>query len=413
MTSPSTPSPSATVLGLGGCLDYETVWDADVMTALAAEHRIGLTDLDRGDALATERDLVRSILAFVRDGVGGERAVADESIVESVAARHERRVTLGGTSVRAGLAMSVIGVPSTLHLVSQDPQMRALLPAGVAHVSSASEDSVHPHLIMQFPEGTEVRLADGTRIVAPRSNRLIYVCDPPNRDMVLSDQLSQMLGEARVFLISGFNSMTDQAQLEDRMRQLREAMAAMPQGSVVMLEDAGYHVPGFERVVIDRLGDAVDVHSMNEDELQAHLGREVDLLDPVDVADALRSVRRVVRAATVVIHTQYWALAEGPLARSLERALEGGTAMAAARYLHGDAVTASEVEGMAAYPRRAQGEVLAGRLRAVLGADAVVVPAFSLTTQTATTIGLGDAFVGGFVAALATGLTARDEPVLR
>ena len=94
------------VLGLGGALDYEIVWDAEVVQDLATRYALRPDELSTSVVVRSERDLVCSVLAFVRDGVGGERFVASSDIVEDFAARFARRITLGGTNVRAAVAMS-------------------------------------------------------------------------------------------------------------------------------------------------------------------------------------------------------------------------------------------------------------------------------------------------------------------
>ncbi len=408
--SSTTPSPSTTVLGLGGCLDYETVWDAEVLSALAAEHGIGSSDLDHGSVISSVPALVGSILAFIRDGSGGERAVADAQVVEAVASRFDSRVTLGGSSVRAAIAMSRVGVPSTLHLVSEDPQVRGLLPEDVRYVCSATADAVNPHLIIQFPAGASVTLADGTAVVAPRENRLIYVADPANTAMELSPDLPALLRDAQIFFISGFNAMADAEALHEHMDTLVEAMAALPAHALVVFEDAGYHVPGFEHVVIDALSDRIDVYGMNEDELQAHVGRRVDLLDPDSVALAIREVRPLVRAPILVIHTQHWALAHGAGAVWMRDVLAGGIDMASTRFLHGDALDASRYAITGALPRQEPAVEFADRIEQLLADEVVCVPARQLSTSRATTIGLGDAFVGGMLAVMAR--AAQREPAL-
>jgi ADP-dependent phosphofructokinase/glucokinase len=394
------------VLGLGGCLDYEIEWDATVLQALANYHGLGSVDLERGDVIRTERALVCSILAFVRDGEGGERAVADHEVVEGYAVRHRRSVTLGGTSVRAGIVMSKIGVPSTLHLVSEDEQVRSLLPTDVEYFCSASEDSINPHLIVQFPRGARVVLAD-IEVVAPESNRLIYVCDPPNRLMELAPELGDMLADADVFLISGFNAMDARSLLDARMDTLREDMRQLRDDAVVVYEDAGFHVPGFERVVIDALHDRIDVYSLNEDELQAHLGRRVSLLDPVDVVGALRRVRDLLAVPTLVVHTRYWTLAYGARAHEMRAAIDGGVSMASARYLHGDAMTQDDYSAVANIPRQPVGEGFATRIESLLGDLVRCVAARGLEADSPTTVGLGDAFMGGMVAVIAGQATDR------
>lgn len=391
------------VLGLGGCVDYEVVWDPVVVQDLVDHYRIGAGEVDPSVPVRSERDLLRSVLGLVEQGIGGERFVASSAIVEAFTARFDRRATLGGTNVRAATAMSRIGMPSTLHLVSVDDTVRRLLPPDVGYVCSAGRDTFDPHLIVQYPAGARVRL--GRReLVAPRANRLIYVNDPPNRELLLSPELGRMLEPARIFLVSGFNAMRDPVALTARLTELRERMTRLPEGALVLFEDAGYHLPGMSALVRERLVDRVDVYGVNEDELQEHVGRSVDLLAPGQLAEALRDLRLAVPARTLVVHTAAWALAFGPEAESCRPALESATAMAGVRYLYGDAFTVADHAGMAGRPRHPEGAALAAGLSAILGGEVCCVPAYSLSTSTPTLVGLGDAFVGGFVASLAAAL---------
>ncbi|MEZ0449315.1 ADP-dependent glucokinase/phosphofructokinase [Cellulomonas sp. ICMP 17802] len=388
------------VLGMGGTVDYEIRWDSAVLEALAAEHGVGPEDLDRTTPVDSVRDLVRSLLAFVRDGVGGERFVASSDIVEAVAARFDKAVTLGGTCVRAAIAMDVLGVPSTMHLVSIDDTVRRLLPASVDYVSSAAQDSLDPHLIVQYPAGARVRLGD-VELVAPHPNRVIYANDPPHRELEIAADLPDALRTADIFLLSSFNVIQDPATLESRLTQVREAMRSLPADALVVFEDAGYHVPALSRRVRDEMVWSVDVYSLNEDEMQAYLGRAVDLLDPATVAKAVRELHEVVPAPTLVVHTKYWALAVGQRAASLRPALVGGITMASTRYWMGDGFTADDYAATAALAPGSTAQRLVADVADLLGADACIVPALDLTDVAApTTIGLGDSFVGGFLAAL-------------
>lgn len=400
--------PHDVVLGLGGCIDYEIAWDSVVLADLAAEYAVRSCELSADVVVRTERDLVCSVLALVRDGVGGERFVASSDIVEAFAARFARRTTLGGTCVRAALAMSRLGVRSTVHLVSIDDQVRRLLPPEVSYLCSAAEDSTDPHLIVQFPEGARIRVGDGS-LQAPRGNRLIYVNDRPNRELVVSAELGRVLATARVFLISGLNSMQDPSTLAERLQDLREHLRALPAGAVVVYEDAGFHVPELSRQVRDGLLDLVDVYGMNEDEMQAYVGRPLELLDAAELAGALKELHVVVPARTLVVHTRYWSLAFGRRAAACRPALEGATALAGARYLHGDEFTEHDVRVMGDHPRHGPGLAFAGAIEALLPGDVSCVPAYLLSSPTPTTIGLGDTFVGGFIAALGVpGLTGAD-----
>jgi ADP-dependent phosphofructokinase/glucokinase len=389
----------AAVLGLGGCLDYEITWDVAALEELVVRHGITADLIERGDVIRTESQLVASILAFLRDGVGGERPVASLEVLEAVARAFPRRVTLGGTSVRAAIAMSKIGIPSTLHLVGVDDQVRALLPPDVAWISSGEDGTLGPHLIVQFPRGARVRVGDQV-IEAPASNRLIYVCDQPNTDMVLDPRLGTLLERSRLFLISGFNAMVDESALRERIASLRDAIARMPADALVIFEDAGYHVPAFSRIFVEGLADLIDVYGMNEDELQAWVGRSVDLLDEHDVAQALADLRTLIPGPTLVVHTSAWALAYGDAAARFAPALDSGIALAGTRYLHGDALDGALFEETMLLPRQGAGAAFAHRLEALLGERVACRGARVLDTATPTTIGLGDTFVGGVVAAL-------------
>jgi ADP-dependent phosphofructokinase/glucokinase len=389
---------SRVLLGLGGCVDYELTVAAGVMQQLVADYGIVAAELTAPAAVNSERDLVVSILGYVAQGAGGEHFVASAPALSTFANRFPHRETLGGTSVRAGLLMSRLGVPSTLHLVSVNDAVRRLLPAECEYVNSGSGDTFYPHLIVQYDKGLRIRASD-IDIVAPFPNRLIYVNDPANGAMLLTDDLGDRLGQADVVLISGFNAMRDEAQLVERLAALKQHMRRRLPGAVTYFEDAAYHEPAFSRRVRDALLDEIDVYGLNEDELQSYLGRRVDLLSAEDVAEALRAVHALIPVPTLVLHTKYWALALG--SGQYADALDTGTVMAATRYRHGDDFTDEDVEHMRRRPRRPESVAFAAALRARLGETVACVPGFALDVENPTTVGLGDTFVGGFLAQLA------------
>jgi ADP-dependent phosphofructokinase/glucokinase len=386
------------VLGLGGTVDYEIVWDSSVLEGLIREYDIRAAELTTAVPVSTERALVVSLLAFVRDGVGGERFVASSEIIERFSARFQREITLGGTCVRAAIAMRTLGVTCTLHLVSIDDHVRRLLPEGCAYICSAEEDSTDPHLIVQFGAGVRVTAGD-IDFTAPHPNRIIYANDPPNRDLVIADELGDVLSTADVFMLAGFNVIQDEIVLEERLAQIMADIDRMPEGSLVFYEDAGYHIPEYATRVRDRVLDRIDVYSMNEDEMQSYLGRTVDLLDADDVEKALGELHAVIPAATLVVHTKYWSLARGERAGELREALQGGITMASTRYCYGDGFTMADYEAVGRLTVHEGGVQMAKTLEA--NDSTVAVPAFVLDEPRPTTIGLGDTFVGGFIEAYA------------
>ena len=391
---------SELVLGLGGTVDYEIAWNSAVIEDLVELYGIRVDELDARIPVVDERSLVVTLLAFLRDGVGGERFVASSDIVEAFASRFDTRITLGGTPVRAAIAMRSLGVTSLVHLVSIDDHVRALLPDGIEYVCSASSDSTDPHLIVQFAAGATVRRG-AVDLVAPHPNRIIYTNDPPNRELVLSDDLGSALREARVFLVSGFNTIQDASVLRARVERVRRHLAALPAGGVAIYEDAGYHEPAFSHVVRDALVGEVDVYSLNEDELFAYLGRTVDLLDADAIETALAEASALIPAVCLVIHTKHWSLAFGDNAADYGAALRGGIVMASTRYLIGDGHTAADYARTAALPEKPEGAAVAAELEERFAGRLVCRAALVLETERPSTIGLGDTFIGGFIAALA------------
>jgi ADP-dependent phosphofructokinase/glucokinase len=389
------------VLGLGGTVDYEIRWNSAIMEDLVARYQIDSAELSRSIPVVTERDLVLTLLAFLRDGVGGERFIASSDVVEIFASRFEKRVTLGGTPVRAAMAMAKVGLSSTVHLVSIDDQVRRLLPEACSYLCSAAQDSTDPHLIVQFSGGDTVRLGH-TTLNAPHPNRVIFTNDAPNTEMVLSDRLGGVLDSAGIFLISGLNTMNNQSTLDDRLRQLQHLVRRMPAGAQVIYEDAGFHIPAFGVRVRDAMASMVDVYSMNEDELQSHLGRELNLLDIADMERAFSQLRAVVPTRALVVHTKYWSVAIGQEAAGYGGSLAGGITMASTRFCHGDDFTAGDYQAVGQLPANPAGAEFSRAIESRLGREFRCIPALALDPPVPTTIGLGDSFVGGFIAALAS-----------
>jgi ADP-dependent phosphofructokinase/glucokinase len=387
------------VLGLGGGVDYEIKLSSPVLEQLVDEYGIRDAELTSSAVVTNERELVSSILSYLKKGGGGEHFVASAECLSTFAERFGKRTTLGGTSVRAAMEMSRFGIPSTLHLVSLNDTVRRLLPASCDYICSGDQDTLYPHLIVQYEQDLRVRAGD-IDIRAPFPNRLIYVNDPANESMLLSDQLGPLLGDARVFLISGFNAMRDPRLLDQRLSTLRIHMRQLPAEAVVYYEDAGFHEPGLSQRVRDALLDVIDIYGLNEDELQSHLGYAVNLLSATEVADALESLRALIPVPTLVVHTKYWSAAFGAGAGGYAEALNEGMVIASTRYSHGGEYTDQHYELMRNGPRRAAAVEFAAALEGRLGGVVRCLPAFDLDVAMPTTVGLGDAFVGGFLAAV-------------
>jgi ADP-dependent phosphofructokinase/glucokinase len=397
-----TVAPGEIVLGLQGTVDYEIAWDREVIDAMIIEHGIENDEIDAGIAVVDERSLLISVLGFLATGAGGERHVASSEIVERFAARFPRTITLGGTGVRAALVLRKLGIPSLLHLVSTDANVRRLLPADVDYITSATRDTLDPHLIIQFRPGDGARVGNHEYAVRD-ANRLIVANDPPAANLVLSDELGDRVSTSRVFLISGFNAIAEQPILHRRLDEIRAVVRRLPDDGLSVYEDAGFHNADFQPAVSDAIGPVVDVFSMNEDELQARLGFAIDLRDVAQVESVLRELRSRIPDPVLVVHTRYWTAVWASESREgildhVAAAADVGDATAAGRYVHGDDVTAADIAAIAAGPRQPASIAFARDLEERLGARSRVLPAFLVDP---TTIGLGDTFIGGVIGALA------------
>ena len=386
-------------LGFGNNIDYEIVWNSKIIENLISQYDIHKDELDTNRVVNSERDLVISILSFLQSGAGGERSVTSSAIIEDFSQNFEKRITLGGTSVRAAIAMRKFGYTSALHLVTINDQVRRLIPQDSPYVCSNTQDGLYPHLIVQFGKDTHVKAGD-IDIRTGQANRIIYHNDDDNIIMKLNEDFSNLITEARVFLISGFNAMQSEALLTNRLASLSRIMEKLPDDAVVYYEDAGFYEPRFSHVISHSLARKIAIVSLNEDELQAYLNRRLDLLNASQIKEALADLQKLIPVPVIVVHSKYWALAYGENATSFLRALKGGVTTATTRFRYGDNLTVENYRKIERLPPNKEGATFAEALHRLLGNKICCVPVAQVEQSNATTVGLGDAFVGGFLPAL-------------
>lgn len=386
-------------LGFGNNIDYEIVWNSTVIETLIRRYHIRADELAASNPINSERDLVISVLSFLQAGHGGERHVSSSAIIERFARNFQKKITLGGTSVRAAIAMRKLGYTSALHLVTINDDVRRLIPHDSPYVCSNTRDSLHPHLIVQFGKETRVKAGD-IDICSQRANRIIYHDDGDNIAVKLNEEFAHLITTAQVLLVSGFNAMQNRELLVDRLASLQRIMAALPLSALVFYEDAGFYNPDFSKLICATLAHRINIYSLNEDELQGHLGCKLDLLDAAQVAAALAALHWQISVPIIVVHSMYWALAYGADAARVANALKGGVTMATTRFRYGDEFTVENYREIEGLPPTAEAVRFAEVLSQLLADKVCCVPVAQVKQSNATTIGLGDAFVGGFLPAL-------------
>lgn len=391
--------PAKIALGLGDNIDYEIVWDSQVIEGLVAQYAIQPEELLHPQPIGCERDLILSILQFLQSGKGGERFVDSSPLIEQFASRFTNKITLGGTSVRAAIAMHKLGYTPALHLVTLNDHVRRLIPPQSPYVCSNSQDTAYPHLIVQFDPGTRIQ-ANGFTLRSSRANRIIYHNDRDNIALALNEEFADLIADAQVLLVSGFNAMQSELLLQERLDSLHRILRSLPKTAAVFYEDAAFYNPAFSQRILAALASQITIFSLNEDELQAHLGRSLDLLDVEQMAQALADLHRLIPVPTLVVHSMYWAIAYGHNSPALAAALKGGVTMATTRFCYGDDFGGEAYRTIEQRTPLPAGVHFAEALHRRLGQQVCCVPVAAVEQTNATTIGLGDAFVGGFLPAL-------------
>ena len=387
------------ILGLGNNIDYEIVWNSQVIERLIVEYGINSSEIGTDIPISSTREIVISILGFLKSGTGGERFVTSLDIILDFARLFHKKITMGGTSLRAAIAMRKIGYNSALHLVTINNLVRKMIPQDSPWVCSNDSDSFYPHLIVQFNKGTRVQAGD-VSIHTKSANRIIYVNDHDNAVMEISPELESLSSDARVFLISGFNAMQSSELLSDKLGKLLKIIKSLPSDTVVFYEDACYPNLNLNKLVRETLIDVIDIFSLNEDEMQEYLGRKIMLLDPVEVFAALQELHRLLPVSTLVVHTKDWGLAYGEKVVQYSKSLKRGITMATTLFRLGDDFSHSDYLKTEGLPTDMEKTKFSETLNKLVGEKVYCLPSFQVKEINVTSVGLGDSFVGGFLSAL-------------
>lgn len=387
------------VLGLGNNIDYEISWDGSVIEDQIRKLGIRKADIRRPSRIDSLRSLVISILHYMQNETGGERHGENIEDLLSFSSLFPYKITLGGTSVRASIVMDKLGLNSFTHLVTDNGDVRRLLPERADSLCSSEGESVYPHLIIQYPPDAEVK-ANDIRIRTSRANRLIYTNDPDNELMKIHPSLGRALADSDIFLISGFNAIQSPEVLRRSLKELLDCMEELPGEAKVFYEDACFHREELNRIVRDSLRGRIAIHSMNEDELKNYTGMAFSLLNPEEVHRAVSNLQSELKVPLLMIHSRHWALISGNGALSYKKALQSGVAMATTRFRRGDDFNRDDYAETAGLPPEDDAAEFCERFNGLYAPHAVSVPSIGVKEKDVTTIGLGDAYVGGFLSAL-------------
>jgi len=384
--------------GFQNTVDFELEWRPDILRKLLQAEGIGREDIRQVHPISSLRELLGTLLYHMQHGSGCECLATSSELTRRFASFFPYRITLGGTAVRAAMALEKIGYRSTIHACSLNHYFRELIPQRIHWLASVPDegDDFHPHVILQYPGNVRI-MENGIDFTTQRPNRVIFAHDPPSAALHIADSFAAELTNARVFLAASFNIIKDRAILEQRLQTAIRLIGNLPAGSVVLMEDACFTSRETQRLVAETLSPYLALFSMNEDELQSRYGKQIDILNPEQVVAAIRAVRASLDVPTLVCHSAYWALAYGKPQPELRRALLAGVCMASTRFRLGDSYNRQDYMQTMQMADRDVSVVFAREVEQLLPGT-VCVPGKDMDRVVSPfTIGLGDAFIGGML----------------
>ena len=404
-----------TAFGYTSDLDILSTFRTDSISLLLEKFLPGedLAQMQAPPCISSLEDFLRTVVFFCREGIGGEADMADISLIRPY---FEEHCGIGGTGVQAALTLSSMGASSLVHLTDDSSQVCALLnksgilavdPMGNAVPTGqlCQRNPQEIHYIIQFQKGQVLR-SGSQYIVIPASNRLIVTKATVNHLLPLYLPFFRYIEKHAVcfpsIVLSSFNSIQEESILRDRIDTVcahTQAYRRANPGGLVFFEDAAYHNDGIRRKCMDLLYGAVDIVSMNEEELQLAvqtLGMTADIGSLVSITSSARRLQEAYSIRQgIIIHTKDYALYTGTGSldfKMLEQGLAYGNVMATAKALTGNYANPESVWEVMQLPMSPKG--ISFRYQAAEIPGVIVVPS-RLIDKPAYTIGLGDSFVAG------------------
>lgn len=386
--------------GFQNTVDFEILWDTSKLQALISQYHITSAEISTSKEISSERDLLIVLLAHMIAGNGSECLAASSQITRTFASHFSYQVTLGGTAVRAAMAIEKIGYRSTIHACSLNSYFRNLIPESIDWLSSVPDegDDFHPHVIVQYPADVHIQAGD-IDFETTRPNRVIFTYDPPSMALKISDAFIEKVANANVLLIASYNIIEDRSILMDRLSRTISIISSLPPSHTVIMEDGCFKNPDMRSIVTRTLSPYIDIFSMNEDELSDRFGHSIDILNPEDVAVAVKTVYSQINVPTLVCHSAHWALAYGFLPQNIRNTLKSGMLMASTRFRLGNDYNELDYTETAGMPDSKSGADFSKSLPARFNQEPFIcIPSKDLSSVIhPTTIGLGDSFVGGML----------------
>ena len=244
-------------LGFHTCVDYELIWDPEVIRKAIRDFGIRSAELEGEIRPDSERNVWRMVLAYMKAGIGAEILPDQPEIVNAFADRFQYRVTIGGTAARAAIALAKIGYTSVLSMSSYNEWIAKLLPPQIRRFSNTGNafGPVFPHASFTYLGGQTIEESDICFTTA-RENRILISRDEESARLAVSEDFAPELADAEVFLLSCFSQILDADVLADRIGKTHRLLSRLSENAVSIMEDGNYVNQSFRTYVHQHLRDS-------------------------------------------------------------------------------------------------------------------------------------------------------------
>ncbi len=373
-----------------------------------------VSDMEIADKIVSMETLLKTIIFFCINGIGGEVDIENTDILED-SFRWEYGV--GGTAVQAAMALAAIGCPSIVHLTDNSKEVCDILNSPYIYTVSKTGELIHIdeivpgaekeiHFIIQFKKGDIIRLGN-KEIEIPASNRLILTKITVNQYVPLSESYFEYIEENALNIssnvLSSFNTILDKELLMERLNYVKQHMekykCSNPSG-ILFFEDAHYHNFEIRKLCLENIYSYVDIVSLNEEELKYTL----EMYDfPIDIENIISSVEgaKFIRnkfgvKEGVIVHTKNYSMYVGnELKADIERGLIYGNLLATAKAANGWYGDKRKIKELLKLPVSFKGIEAKKRISSTKYSDEVFIVPTKYIDKPKYTIGLGDSFVAG------------------
>lgn len=404
-------------MGYTSNLDLLCDFEVERLNRLLEEHMQGavLSEMKAASKVRTMQDLLKTMVYYCSNGIGGEVDVENVRLVEE---SFHFEYGMGGTAVQAAMALDGIGCPSVVHLTDDSKEVCDILNTPYVHTVSKDGRLVHtdeirqtqeqePHFIVQFKKGDKIRL--GNQVIAiPCSNRLILTKITVNEFVPFSEPyfewIEQNAMKVSSNVLSSFNALLDSELLKERLeyvkRHIEKYRRNNPEG-IVFFEDAHYHDMNVKKLCLETVYSSADIVSLNEEELNYTLNDmyqfDVDIDNIISCVGGAKFIRDKLGVRRgVIIHTKDYSMYVGdPLKADIERGLMYGNMLATAKANNGWYGTKEQVKEVLEFGLSAKGMEHYQTIAESQYADKVILVPSKYIDTPKYTIGLGDSFVGG------------------